>query len=248
MFDRRDYLPRANWSGFFRHLVGEIRAGGLADARLAGAYWYVVGAVDFRPAIPSPALNPQTGALEHRPEKLAAWRARNLDGVRQLAEFDRAQKRPAGLSDAPEGTPGILRELRSRRAKMEGRFRGFGVVQNAIARDHQVVFRRSGGIRYDLFADPSRAFGEEKTTDVNLAVDMVMLKDQYDIAVVVSGDQDFVPAVAAVQELGRKVVNVSFKRRSGGLLPNGAWRLNRAADQSVKVEYEDFRRFLFPDS
>ena len=69
---------------------------------------------------------------------------------------------------------------------------------------------------------------------------------KYDTAVIVSGDQDFVPAVHAVQALGKKAANVSFRQRSGKLLPSGARRLNKAVDWSVEVDYDTFRRLMFP--
>jgi hypothetical protein len=59
---------------------------------------------------------------------------------------------------------------------------------------------------------------------VNLAVDMVTLHPNYDLAIIVSGDQDYVPAAQAVKNLGKSVVNVAFLARSGLLLPGGAAR------------------------
>jgi uncharacterized LabA/DUF88 family protein len=57
---------------------------------------------------------------------------------------------------------------------------------------------------------PTRCIGDdelqgyvEKLTDVNIAVDMVMmaLRDEYDTAILISGDGDLVPAINAVKEL-----------------------------------------------
>lgn len=51
-----------------------------------------------------------------------------------------------------------------------------------------------------------------KEDDIHLAVDMVKLayNDAYDTAILVSTDGDFVPAVNAVQEKGKKVENIGF--------------------------------------
>lgn len=56
----------------------------------------------------------------------------------------------------------------------------------------------------------------EKGVDVLLATDMVSLafRDAYDTAILVSGDSDYVPVVEEIQELGKRVENVSFKRTS----------------------------------
>ena len=244
LFDRRHYLPEsADWSGFFRYLAAQARDGETADARLTRVRWYVVQSVDAVPKIPEfPTDSGGMGRFADS-EKLRRWRERNAEGVCNLVRHDAQKKNPAGLSSAADGTPAIVAELRRRKAVMGKRFNAFAKKRRVIARRHRVEFRESGSIRYDLF---TAEFGEEKTTDVNLAVDMVTLKDEYDIAVLVSGDQDFVPAVAAVRALGKRVVNVSFRKKGGGLLPNGAWQLNKAADQSVKVDYDTFRRFMFP--
>jgi len=53
-----------------------------------------------------------------------------------------------------------------------------------------------------------------KEDDIHMAVDIIegAADDKYDIAIVVSGDGDFVPAVKAVQRRGKKVENVYFKQ------------------------------------
>ena len=242
LFDRNDYLPkRANWGGFFDHLVDESRIRP-ADAYLARAYWYVVGAVDARPwRLPKPVWDADAKALRFNKEELAEWHRQNLSGIHKFLE----KNARLGLSAKADGAPAILKELRRRKSSKEKRFRGFAALQSGIALAHgRIEFRRSGGIRHDLFTDK---LGQEKTTDVNLAVDMMRLKDTYDIAVIVSGDQDFVPVAAAVKDLGKRVVNVSFSTKGGKMLPSGARRLNEAVDQSIVVDYDTFRKFLFPE-
>lgn len=52
-----------------------------------------------------------------------------------------------------------------------------------------------------------------KGDDINLAIDMVSFayENNYDTAVIVSGDGDFVPAIKKCQKLGKKVENAYFK-------------------------------------
>ena len=54
-----------------------------------------------------------------------------------------------------------------------------------------------------------------KEDDIHLAVDMIRLayEDKYDVAVLLSADGDFVPAVQAVSEMGKKVENVGLETR-----------------------------------
>jgi len=125
---------------------------------------------------------------------------------------------------------------------MRNRFDGWRKVQDGIVSKHDAVeFRRAGAIRYDLFTG---RFGDEKSVDVKLATDLIVLRDIYDVAVIVSGDQDYVPAVQSVKDSGKRVINVSFKTRDGRMLPGGARRLGHLTDTSFEVEYADMKRFL----
>jgi uncharacterized LabA/DUF88 family protein len=60
--------------------------------------------------------------------------------------------------------------------------------------------------------DPIRK--EQKEVDVAMACEMVVhaLRDHYDVAVVVSGDRDFVPAIQHVQAAGKRVELAAFEK------------------------------------
>ena len=75
----------------------------------------------------------------------------------------------------------------------------------------------------------------EKSIDVRLAVDMVHYAalDYYDIAILISGDGDFIPAVETVKELGKQVECAFF-------LPETAITLK----QNVDVFIELNKKFL----
>lgn len=79
---------------------------------------------------------------------------------------------------------------------------------------------------------------------MNLATDLIKLKDIYDIAIIVSGDQDYVPAVDSVKDFGKHTINVSFQAESGFLLPGGAKRLNQSTDRSSELSYNDLKKYL----
>ena len=53
----------------------------------------------------------------------------------------------------------------------------------------------------------------QKEVDVSLACELLShaLLDHYDVAIVVSGDRDFVPAIKKVQEAGKRVEVASFR-------------------------------------
>jgi uncharacterized LabA/DUF88 family protein len=54
--------------------------------------------------------------------------------------------------------------------------------------------------------------GKQKEVDVTLAVEMLMhaVNDHYDVAILMSGDRDFIPVISAVQALGKKVEVVAY--------------------------------------
>lgn len=134
------------------------------------------------------------------------------------------------------------KELEVKRDTMQNRFNGWTAIQDAISgRSDSVEFRRAGSIKYSL---DTQKLGSEKAVDVKLAVDLLQLKDIYDIAVVVSGDQDYVPAIGIIKDSGKHTVNVSFLKEDGRLLPTGARRLNQAVDRTLELKYSDLKSHL----
>ncbi len=71
----------------------------------------------------------------------------------------------------------------------------------------------------------------EKGTDVQLATDMLThsFRDNYDVAILVAGDNDFVGALQAVKDTGKHVEVALFGR--GG----SSWELRRVADKIITV-------------
>ena len=72
----------------------------------------------------------------------------------------------------------------------------------------------------------------EKGIDVNIAVDMLKLAflNYYDVAILISGDGDFVPVVKSVQELGKKVINAYFKDRE-----RTGFHLRNSSDDFIEI-------------
>jgi uncharacterized LabA/DUF88 family protein len=113
----------------------------------------------------------------------------------------------------------FVAELKVRESQFGRRFKGWQVLQDGIAKKHRAIeFRRAGAIRYNLF---DKQLGNEKAVDVMLATDLITLKSIYDLAIIVSGDQDYVPAVKSVKDAGKTVVNVAFLTKRNRLLPGG---------------------------
>ena len=63
-----------------------------------------------------------------------------------------------------------------------------------------------------------------KGDDVHLTVDLISgaYEDIFDTAIIVSGDEDFIPALKKVQELGKKVENAYFIASASSALKNSS--------------------------
>ena len=222
---RKFYLPEhARWGDFFDYIVAESSG---HQAKRLRTYWYVV---DF------PAPSPRLRDFPQSSDEIDEWVKRHWEAIED-GKKTREKKDLHSLTAEK-----IIEELLWRGKATQKRFAGYRRIQRKIAHAHSAVeFRRSGAIKHDLF---SHRLGPEKTVDVNLAVDMLQLRDIYDLAVIVSGDQDYVPAVQAVKNAGKTVVNVAFTDAENNMLPGGAPQLNEVADRPLIIGYAKFAEFL----
>ncbi|TSC86040.1 MAG: hypothetical protein G01um101416_748 [Microgenomates group bacterium Gr01-1014_16] len=74
----------------------------------------------------------------------------------------------------------------------------------------------------------------EKGVDVQMATDLIMnaCKNTYDQAFLITSDSDLIPAISAVQSLGKKVTYVGFKHKP-------SYALLKACNQSILLEKRD---------
>ena len=83
--------------------------------------------------------------------------------------------------------------------------------ENENQRQFHAFLARNG---YKVVSKDIRKYGDGKVKanlDIELVVDMMKTSRNLDIAVVVSGDGDFAPAIRAVQEMGVRVEVISFR-------------------------------------
>lgn len=221
-FRREHYLPNGSWQNFFNMLVNDAEA----ETRIR-TYWYVVQHLDFW----------LWKLPEHEPEKLIRVLSKHPPYATQLSRLSGDEKVQRAL--------GLRTSLLARRRGMHSRFNGWIAIQDGIAsRVDALEFRRAGSVTYNLFKG---TLGTEKAVDVKLATDLLELRPIYDLAIIVSGDQDYVPSVQAIKDSGKRVLNVCFLKRDGDLLPGGARRLNQITDRVLLVPYEQLRELMgFP--
>jgi len=224
IFDQNDYLPKADWSKLFDWITVEVAG---KDAERVRTYWYVVQNIDFAPVNLKSICSSEI-SLTKLLRKSPAFSGK-LDAAKNQSA------REAVLHE-------FANDMYSNRDRMQGRFNGWISIQNQIAQDGvSIEFRRAGAIRFDLL---TRNLGFEKAVDVKLATDLIKLKDIYDVAVIVSGDQDYVPAVETIKDYGKRAINVAFLTGENRLLPGGARRLNQATDDSFSIPHIDFGTHL----
>jgi uncharacterized LabA/DUF88 family protein len=83
--------------------------------------------------------------------------------------------------------------------------------ENENQRQFHSFLSRSG---YKVISKDIRKYGDGRikaNLDIELVVDMMRMGQHLDIAVVVSGDGDFAPAIRAVQQMGVRVEVISFR-------------------------------------
>ena len=84
---------------------------------------------------------------------------------------------------------------------------------------------------YKVVSKDVRKYGDGRfkaNLDIELVVDLVRLAPKLDIAVVISGDGDFAPAIRAVQDMGVRVEVVSFRANTSSDLID-------VADQFIEI-------------
>jgi uncharacterized LabA/DUF88 family protein len=85
---------------------------------------------------------------------------------------------------------------------------------------------------YKVLTKDIRKFGDGRVKanlDIELVVDLFRLADRMDIAVIVSGDGDFAPAIKALQDKGVRCEVISFK-------PNTSSDLIAVADEFIDIQ------------
>jgi uncharacterized LabA/DUF88 family protein len=75
---------------------------------------------------------------------------------------------------------------------------------------------------------------EVKGDDIHLATDLISnaYENKYDTAIIVSGDEDFVPAIKKVQTLGKIVENAYFAKTSSNYL-------KASCNKSLKIDQNE---------
>jgi len=229
-FNSREYLPKkAAWANFFDWLVETVCG---EEYQRLRTYWYVLEKVDYFP-YKFPNTKSKKGI-----DSLKITLSKHPEYKEKIKNFGTNHDELKSWMDEE------VMALMTKRSNFSNRFHGWQTLQDGISNKHAAIeFRRAGSTTYNLFQSK---IGQEKAVDVMLATDLIMLRDIYDVAILVSGDQDYVPAVCCVKDAGKTVINTAFLNQKQRLLPGGARRLNNITDDSYAVKFDDLKRFLLP--
>ncbi len=100
--------------------------------------------------------------------------------------------------------------------------------------DFELVLCRMQKIKVD-----GETIYQVKEDDIHLAVDMVKLayNNAYDVAILISTDGDFVPAIEAVKEKGKKIENIGFEHKF-------SWHLKQKSDRFRQLTKQELTKFF----
>jgi len=168
-----------------------------AHAQLRRVYWYAVGGIDDWDL-----QNPQSRAALRQAfvrdaEVRALWMTRVAAANPNLPEQELEEAAWAACSaDFRDWYQAKLRAI-------DGMRRFYAGVR---ASSDLIDIREAGHWKVNFL----HKWVEEKGLDTALAVDMVALQDNYDVAIVVSGDADAIPSIRHLKERGKHIAAVEF--------------------------------------
>jgi uncharacterized LabA/DUF88 family protein len=211
-----NYLPKkANWHGLFSLPLSE-------DHELIRIYWYVVDSLHFRP-FEIPEFDAE---LETVLRKVVSTKL----------ELKRNESREEDYLKEKRG------QLKRTRSVIRNRFSEWNRTQDMIAHAYDYLeFRRCGSITYNLLTNN---FEREKGIDVKLAIDLLLFKEISDLAILFSGDQDYVPAIQTYKDSGKHMFAVNFETSNKKILPGGSYALARLVDKVVIIRQEDIVKLI----
>jgi uncharacterized LabA/DUF88 family protein len=219
-FDRGDYLPRnASWGWFFGKIAQELNASEFS------VRWYVINELDYHPH----------ADWIHEPWETLMEKFRDEAILEELGRKTTIK----GKRRAVENLRNLCQEAQQ---VMQSRLAEWHGMQDAISAEHPFVkFYRPGWQPCFL---PDRRLGREKGVDIGLAVDLIHQLPNYDLAVLFSGDGDYVPAIDIGKTYGKEIALMEFEFRTGEALRGTSRRLRGRADTIINVPFQDLATFL----
>lgn len=238
------YLPMADWKLFFETInLLSAKEMGIEESslKILRSYWYVIAELSYDRFYKS---NKKFNALPLQ---------ERLDYCKKFAP----STFPKSLGPKPSNDHKVnivkkcIESLDLQSNRIQERFYEWSRIQSQIQHTvPKLQFQKFGYLSLALDAGyldkgskkPAIKLYGEKGVDVKLATDLINLKDIYDIAIIVSGDGDYIPAITSIKNLGKQVVVVDFKKDNGQFLPGGAKKLKEHSDFHFSISYQNMRK------
>lgn len=220
-FSRADHMPRAaNWQSLFGTISAEL------DSPWVQVYWYTIREIDFFPG----------GDWERIPFEPAEKLLKEFEApARELQELRTFRAR----KDVVNKYRSVI--LRNRET-MERRLTEWHELQDRMSREYPAIqVKRPGWISCSMV---DLKLKDEKGVDVGMVTDLCMKCNKYDTAVLITADGDYVPAIKALKELGKRFALLRIASRDGTPAVTPAWRLAEQMDIIIDVPFSDMAYFL----
>jgi len=168
-----------------------------APAQLRRVYWYAVGGIDDWDLQNQQSRSALRQAFVRDAEIRALWLTRVTIANPNMAEAELEEEAwQACFADFRDWYHAKIRAI-------DGMRRFYAGVR---ASSDLIDIREAGHWKVNFL----HKWVEEKGLDTALAVDMVALQDNYDVAIVVSGDADAIPSIRHLKERGKHIAAVEF--------------------------------------
>jgi uncharacterized LabA/DUF88 family protein len=203
----------------------------VAPAMLQRVYWYAVGSIDEWDLASPQSRQALRSAFVRDAEIRALWMTRASAAQPDLREEE--------LEEAAwQACAGDFRGWYEARQRAVDSMRRF--YTSVRASSDLIDIREAGHWKVNFL----HRWVDEKGLDTALAVDMLALQDNFDVAMVVSGDADAIPSMRHLKERGKHIGAVEFV--SGGAADtrgrNFSSRLRLYADFVLRVHEQDLRQ------
>jgi uncharacterized LabA/DUF88 family protein len=160
-------------------------------------YWYAVGGIDDWDLQNPQSRSALRQAFTRDAEIRALWMTRVSMGNPNLPEAELEE-------EAWQACYGDFRDWYHAKIRaIDGMRRFYAGVR---ASSDLIDIREAGHWKVNFL----HKWVEEKGLDTALAVDMVALQDNYDVAVVLTGDADAIPSIRHLKERGKHIAAVEF--------------------------------------
>lgn len=220
-FKRTDYLPpNADWKNFFTLVAKSFGSESL------NVFWYSIKDFDFFPE----------GDWQSMPFEEAEAKLKRISGASQkLKDLTTEKDRMA-----------VVNEFRyiilKNRKRMEARLARRRDMEKKLSKQFSAINIRTPGWQscslVDMSALPARA------TKGGIITDLFTQSDNYDFALLISGDCEFVPAVKALSKQGKQFACFNFPAPAPRKPARISRKLVDCMDYVIDIPLDDMAEFM----